>query len=177
MVEREVLRTERVDLEPLAPVHADALFGAIVESRPELLPWMPWAREPSPPTGNRRAAEEAWYEGRKFSFVMVERATLQLIGVVGLDRVDPPTAGLRYWIRSSRAGLGLTTEACGALIAWAPHALGVRRLTLWAGRENRASRRVAVKLGFSHLGPLGWRPEGGLGTFEAERYELELAGT
>lgn len=175
-VARVVLRTERLKLEPVAPDHADALFSAIVESRRELLPWMPWAREPSLDS-SRRAAEDderAWHEGREFSFVMVERATLRVVGVVGLDRADAETAELRYWIRSDRAGQGLTTEACGALIAWAPYALGVRRLTLWAGRENRTSRRVAAKLGVSDLGPLDWRPEGGLGRFDAERYQLEL---
>jgi ribosomal-protein-serine acetyltransferase len=173
---REVLGTERLNLEPVEPDHAGELFSAIVESRPELLPWMPWAREPSL-DGSRRTAEDverAWHEGRVFHFVMVERATRQLIGVVGLNRAGAETAELHYWIRSDRAGRGLTTEACRALIAWAPQALGVRRLTLWAGRENLASRRVAARLGFSHLGPLDWRPEGGLGTFEAERYQLEL---
>lgn len=43
------------------------------------------------------------------------------------------------------------------------------------GRENAASRRVAAKLGFSHIGPLEWRPEGGLGDFAAESYELEFS--
>lgn len=43
-----------------------------------------------------------------------------------------------------------------------------------AGRENQASRRVAKKLGFEHLGPLDWRPEGGEGDFDAESYELPL---
>lgn len=176
-VPRVVLRTERLTLEPVAAHHADGLFGAVIESRLELLPWMPWARDPSF-EGNRRSAEDgerAWSEDRRFHFVMVERATLQVIGVVGLDRGDAEAAELHYWIRSDRSSQGLTTEACRALIAWAPHALGVSRLTLWAGRDNHASRRVAARLGFSHLGPLAWRPEGGLGTFEAERYQLELS--
>ena len=38
-----------------------------------------------------------------------------------------------------------------------------------------ASRRVAEKLGFTHLGPLDWRPEGGLGDFAAESYELRFS--
>jgi ribosomal-protein-serine acetyltransferase len=164
-------------LEPVAPDHANALSSAVMESWLEVLPWMPWAREPSL-DGNRRAAEDGertWHEDRMFHFVMVERATLQVIGVVGLDRAESEMAELHYWIRSDHARRGLTTEACSALIAWAPGDLGVRRLTLWAGRDNRASRRVPIKLSFSDLGPLDWRPEGGLGTFKAERYQLELS--
>jgi RimJ/RimL family protein N-acetyltransferase len=176
MVAREVLHSERLRLEPVAAEHADPLFSAILESQPELLPWMPWARDPSA-DGNRAAAEEgerAWLAGRRFPFAVIERGTLEVLGVVGLDRADVQSAELHYWIRSDHSNRGLTTEACRALIAWAPIALGVRRLTLWAGQENRASRRVAAKLGFSDVGPLDYRPEGGLGTFDAERYELEL---
>ena len=77
-VPRVVLRTKRLTLEPVAAHHADGLFGAVIESRLELLPWMPWARDPSF-EGNRRSAEDgerAWSEDRRFHFVMVERATL-----------------------------------------------------------------------------------------------------
>ena len=176
MVERGVLMTERLQLEPVAPKHAEALFQAVTASRRELLPWMPWARNPGLES-SRRATEDGerdWLEGRRFHFAVVERPAFQAIGVVGLDRAGAGTAELHYWIRSDRSGCGLTTEACRALIAWSPRALGVRRLTLWAGQQNHASRRVAAKLGFCDAGPLDWRPAGGLGTFDAELYELEL---
>src|SRR5262245_46837891 len=103
---------------------------------------MPWAREPSL-DASRRAAEDGerdWHEDRRFHFVMVERATRQVLGVVGLNRAGAETAELHYWIRSDLAGRGLTTEAGAAVIAWAPQALGVRRLWLWAGQQNHASR-------------------------------------
>lgn len=142
----------------------------------ELLPWMPWAREPSLAQGvvmTQRAPRD-WLEDRAFHFALVERETGEVLGVTGLNREGPDTAELHYWIRSDHAGRGLTTEACRELIDWARTSLQLRALTLWAGRENHASRRVAEKLGFTHLGPLGWRPEGGLGDFAAERYELRL---
>ncbi|MDQ6742791.1 MAG: GNAT family N-acetyltransferase [Candidatus Dormibacteraeota bacterium] len=172
----EVLVTERLELEPIGPQHADALFEATVASRTELLPWMPWARDPTP-AGSRGATESGerdWDGGSRFHFALVSRASRQVLGVAGLDRGEPWTAELHYWIRTDHAGRGLTTEAGRALVAWAPRALGVRRLTLWAGRDNGASRRVAAKLGFSHLGALDWRPGGGLGDFDAERYELHV---
>jgi RimJ/RimL family protein N-acetyltransferase len=175
-VGRASLETERLTLEPIAAGHAAALHQAVVDSRAELLPWMPWAREPSLEGGREAAArsENAWGEDREFHFVMVERSTGEVLGVVGLNRKDGPAAELHYWMRSDHTGNGLATEAGRALIEWAPSALGVERITLWAGRDNHASRRVAAKLGFAHVGPLGWRPEGGFGTFEAESYELEL---
>jgi RimJ/RimL family protein N-acetyltransferase len=175
-VARKVLKTERLDLEPVRAAHAESLFQAVIDSRPELLPWMPWAREPVL-AGTRFQAdrsERIWREGAEFHFCLVERGTRQVLGVAGLNRDGAGSAELHYWIRSDHAGQGLTTEACRALVEWAPRALGVRRLTLWAGRDNTASRRVATKLGFAHIGPLDWQPDGGLGTFDAESYELRL---
>lgn len=175
-VGRASLETERLRLEPVSGVHVEALHQAVVDSRPELLPWMPWARAPTLEGGRETAArsETEWQDGHAFHFAMVERAAGAVLGVVGLNREGAAAAELHYWIRSDHTGKGLATEAGRALIEWAPMALGVNRLTLWAGRDNHSSRRVATKLGFAYVGPLGWRPEGGLGTFEAESYELVL---
>jgi RimJ/RimL family protein N-acetyltransferase len=175
-MKREVLKTERLDLEPVNPAHAESLFQAVIDSRPELLPWMPWAREPTLEGTRKQITSGAgdWDGDAEFHFCLVERDTREVLGLAGLNRKGAGSAELHYWIRSDHAGQGLTTEACRALIEWAPRALGVRRLTLWAGRDNTASRRVASKLGFTHIGPLDWRPEGGQGIFEAETYELTL---
>ena len=137
---------------------------------------MPWARDPTL-EGNvalTRRDEQAWQDDFVFHFALVEKASGEVLGVAGLNREGPGVAGLHYWIRSDHAGRGLTTEAGRALVDWARDVLLLDRLTLWAGRENGASRRVAEKLGFVHVGPLTWRPEGGLGHFDAESYELRL---
>jgi ribosomal-protein-serine acetyltransferase len=170
--ERAPLETERLLLEPVASAHAQGLFEATMASRPELLPWMPWAKEPTPEGSDTMATKAAseWLEGR-FHFAVVERDSGLVLGVVGLD-VQDGSADLSYWIRSDHARHGLTTEACKALIGWGEQVLRATRFTMWAGRDNVASRRVAEKLGFVHLGPLDWEPEGGLGTFPAESYEL-----
>ena len=97
-----------------------------------------------------------------------------MLGVAGLNRGGSDAAELHYWIRTDHSGRGMTTEAARALVEWAERELAVGRLTLWAGRDNHASRRVAEKLGFRNLGPLDWRTEGGLGQFDAESYELRF---
>jgi len=112
---------------------------------------------------------------RALHFAMLEKESGMVLGIAGLNRKGADEAELHYWIRTDHAGRGLTTEACRALVAWGRDGLRLQRLTLWAGRDNHASRRVAEKLGFVHIGPLGWRPDGGLGDFAAESYELELS--
>jgi ribosomal-protein-serine acetyltransferase len=175
-VPREVLTTTHLDLVPVGPAHARSLFQAVMDSRPELLAWMPWAREPTfeGTLAQTVSSERDWHDDLEFHFSLVDRATGEVLGIAGLNRDGPGSAELHYWIRSDRSGQGLTTEACQVIIAWGPRALGVRRLTLWAGRDNAASRRVATKLGFKHVGRLDWRPEGGLGPFDAESYVLDL---
>lgn len=137
---------------------------------------MPWARVPTL-QGTLEVTqrdERLWAEQRVFQFAVVEKESGLALGVAGLNREGTDAAELHYWIRTDHAGRGLTTEAGRALIEWARDELRVRRLTLWAGTENHASRRVAEKLGFVHIGPLDWRPDGGLGDFPAESYELVL---
>lgn len=134
---------------------------------------MAWARDPTA-EGTLEQTERdrrAWDEGTHMNFAITGKTDGRVLGVVGLNR-EGDGAELHYWIRSDHAGLGLTTEACRALVAWAQGELKLPRLTLWAGRENLASRRVAQKLGFRHVGKLDWRPEGGIGSFDAESYEL-----
>jgi RimJ/RimL family protein N-acetyltransferase len=175
-VVREVLATTHMDLVPVSPAHAQSLFQAVVDSQPELLVWMHWAREPTfeATLAQTVSGEQDWDDNTEFHFSLIDRRNGQVLGIAGLNRDGLRSAELHYWIRSNHAGHGLTTEACQELIAWAPRALGVDQLTLWAGRDNAASRRVATKLGFRHIGALDWRPEGGLGPFDAEAYLLEL---
>jgi RimJ/RimL family protein N-acetyltransferase len=136
---------------------------------------MPWARDPSLEVTRAETAKSGldWAAAKRFHFAAVERDSGIVLGVMGIA-LESGEAELSYWIRSDHAGRGLTTEACRALIDWANGSIAVRRLTLWAGRENKASRHLAAKLGFVHLGPLDWQPEGGQGKFQAERYELLL---
>jgi RimJ/RimL family protein N-acetyltransferase len=137
---------------------------------------MPWARDPSleGTLALLRRDEQAWLDDHVFHFAVIARETARVLGIAGLNREGTDAAELHYWIRTDHAGRGLTTEACRALVEWARDELRLSGLTLWAGRENLASRRVAEKLGFTHVGPLGWRPESGLGDFPAESYELRF---
>ena len=160
----------------MTPTHAEGLHDAVVSSRKELLPWMPWALDPTLETSREQAARSQtdWTAGTRYHFALIERETGMVLGVAGLNTEKAGAPELHYWIRTDHTRRGLTTEACRALIDWARRVLRVRRLMLWAGRDNAASRHVAEKLGFAHLGPLDWRPEGGEGTFDAESYELKL---
>lgn len=170
------LETDRLILEPVTVAHAEGIYEAVASSRKELLPWMPWAVDPTPDGSRAQAAqsEASWQTGTNYHFAIVERETGTVLGIAGFSMTGADAPELHYWMRTDHTRRGLTTEAGRALIEWASRELHVHRIVLWAGRENVASRRVADKLGFVHLGPLDWRPEGGEGRFDAESYELRV---
>jgi len=165
------LLTNRLRLEPVSVHHAEGLYRAALSSRVELLPWMPWARQITL-AGNQRATaqdERAWNAGETFHFAAIEHALV--LGVIGLKPDGDQRAWLHYWNRSDRTGLGYATEAAERVLRWGVDQLSLRRLSLWAGIDNRPSRRVAEKLGFVDVGPMPEPMQGGLGVFAAERYE------
>ena len=128
---------------------------------------MPWTDEPAAwHQAQAAAAPEAWEAGRAYPFAVLFENRVAGVVVLGGD------LELSYWIASDAAGAGLATEAASAVLQWARERLYVKRFTLWAGRDNAASRRVAEKLGFRHSGPLPEPKEGGFGPFPAELYEL-----
>lgn len=171
---RAPVETERLILEPIAPDHAEGIYEATAASRKELLPWMPWAQAPTLEGTRAMAAQghDGWEKRTHFHFAVIERETGLVLGVAGLNAEPAGAPELHYWMRTDHTRRGLTTEACTALIGWARKDLRAKTIVLWAGRDNAPSRRVAEKLGFTHIGALDWKPEGGNGTFDAESYEL-----
>lgn len=137
---------------------------------------MPWATEITL-EGNQHYtadAERSWQAGEEFHFALLEDDLV--LGVMGLNRNRDGSAELHYWIRSDRTGRGYATEAGERILRWGVEQLGVQSFTLWAGVENRASRRVAEKLGFKDVGPLAEPMHGGLGPFLAQGYERSAKG-
>jgi RimJ/RimL family protein N-acetyltransferase len=173
---RTALASKRVGLEPVAARHAERLYQAALQSQAALLPWMPWAVTVTL-EGNQNyctEAERSWDAGEEFHFAVMEDEVV--LGVIGLNRGAGDSAELHYWIRSDHAGRGYATEAGECIMQWGAERLRLQRFTLWAGVDNRASRRVAEKLGFRDVGPLPEPMHGGLGTFLAQGYQRS-AGT
>ena len=96
----------------MSPAHAQSLFQAVVDSQPELVAWMPWAREPSfeGTLAQTVSSERDWDEDLEFHFSLIDRRTGQVLGIAGLNRDGVGSAELHYWIRTDHSGQGLTTE-------------------------------------------------------------------
>ena len=115
---------------------------------------MTWAEDARPERTRAFAAhaEKAWEDDAAWEFVVIENG--EVLSAMGLNRVDPmwKTCNLGYWIRSDRTGNGLATEGATALVEFAFSQPDIHRIELVADIDNRASWRIAEKIGFQREG-------------------------
>lgn len=173
-IPRSPLHTARLVLEPVSHAHDADLFQAALESRAELLPWMPWAVDLSMENQSNYAdrALPEWNAGSP-AFAITEHGVA--IGVIGLIRITDTEYEIHYWLATDRTGRGYVTEAAQALLEWAPSVLGAKRVELHAGMENRRSLAIAERLGFTRDGELeGGMTGGSVAIFPAFSHHLDL---
>ena len=129
----------------------DAIYEAARESIAEIAPWMPWCHADY----SREEAEqwvdaqpEAWGRG-DHALVIEEVGTSRVLGSTGINKIDPAhrNGNLGYWVRTSEAGRGVATRATILVARWAFTDLELIRVEIVAAVDNRASRRVAEKVG------------------------------
>ena len=152
--------TPRLELRPFRRRDLLSVLAAIDGSLPELEQWLPWAH---PAYGRAEAMRflresgNAWTEGRAFDFAIRPRPDpgyhLGNISVWQTSQRER-SGEIGYWIRSDATGTGIATEATARITDVAFSELSLHRVTLRIAVGNRASERVAEKLGFTHEGLL-----------------------
>ncbi len=100
------------------------------------------------------SSQQAWRDGTRASFVIVDRSTGRLLGAVGIHHIDRDagTAQIGYWVAAPARRAGVATRALRLASRWALTRVGLRRLEALVFTENLASRRVAEGAGFVHQG-------------------------
>ncbi len=138
------------------PVEADAapLAAAVQQSIRELAPFMPWA---TPGYGVTESLKWIRHEiaPDEVGFVIIEPGD-ELVGSCGLNGFNELNrfANLGYWVRSDMTGRGHATRATRLLAEYALRTLGLARVEILMSVENRASRRVAERVGARFEGQL-----------------------
>ncbi|MER7072814.1 precorrin-6A synthase (deacetylating) [Terrabacter sp. NPDC000476] len=116
-------------------------------------------------------APREWRLGRAARFVMVDTATGEGAGVIGVMRMGPPGLGLvGYGVLPQFRGRGFTTRALRLVARWAFEEAGVDRLELGHKADNVASGRAAARAGFTAEGRLRQRLPNPDGTRSDEIY-------
>lgn len=138
-------------LRPPELSHVPAIYGAIVESRAELAPWMPWCTPEFDEAGVRTWVERAQNDrqgGFAFSFGIFDPSG-EFLGNCALNAVHSVDgfANLGYWIRTSRTRRGLATSAVLELARWGFSHTTLQRFEIVVATSNVASQRVAERAG------------------------------
>lgn len=149
----ESFETERLLIR--APQAGDGaeLNEAIRESRSELLPYMPFAK-------NLPTVEESEIFSREGRISYLKRSSLYLrifdkhtgafIGCSGLHGIDWEAGKFEigYWVRTSCSGKGYITEAVNGIVDFAIRELAANRLEIRCNAANVRSAAVAERTGF-----------------------------
>jgi ribosomal-protein-serine acetyltransferase len=141
-----------IAIRPLLAGDAAALHAAVRASLPTLSQWLPWATE-----DYDLARAEAWIAhcsaareaGTEHHFGVFHAHGGTLIGGVGLNHRIPAyrSAHLGYWVADAARGRGVAVAAARQAARFGFDVLGLQRIAILVQPENRASLRVAVKLG------------------------------
>lgn len=149
--------TKRLTIRGPMPGDGTWIRAAVLESRPELKPWLPWAvnvmSEQDYEARVRRgqlqflAREDLW-------LILFLKGTDTVVGCSGLHRIDwdVPKFEIGYWVRTRFAGKGYITEAVAGITDFAFDTLEAQRIEIQCDASNERSAAVPRRLGFVHEG-------------------------
>ncbi|MCZ8523968.1 MULTISPECIES: GNAT family N-acetyltransferase [Paenibacillus] len=144
-----------VELKVLESGDAEELFLLTDANRRYLRQWMPWIDGTQTVEDTRTFIEHArqrWAQGDGITAGIVVAGSL--CGVIdhhGLSTLNR-SAAIGYWLAESHQGRGIMTRACRGMVDYSFRSLGLHRVEIRAGTENRRSRAVPERLGFTQEG-------------------------
>jgi len=146
-----------LELRPLLPDDAAALFAVVDAHRASLREWLPWV------DATQTVADSAAYiegtvrddkETRAFTCGIWSMG--RLAGVIGHNRIDwANRVGFpAYWIAPDCAGQGIMTQCCRAVIEHAFAELKLRQLVVAVATGNLRAQKIPLRLGFKQVSTL-----------------------
>lgn len=141
------LRTERLILQPLEIGHVDDLFD--MYRRPDAMRFMDGS--PHTTVAETKAIVEGWLDSPGTVWMLHETADgpgLGFVDYIGNSGVP----GMGYMLHPDHWGKGYMSEAVRAALDYGFDEMGLDRAELWISEENRASIRLAERVGFRRRG-------------------------
>lgn len=150
-----MLEEETVRLRPFRLEDAQLIYEAC--SDPVTTKWLPFLKGYQLKDAYEFLNQSIWdaATGEKISWAITQPGSDDLMGHVVLKDMNspgPPSGEVGYWMHPDSRGKGLMTQAVELVVNYARDSLNLTRVTLWAAPENKASNRVAMKVGFQQIG-------------------------
>jgi ribosomal-protein-serine acetyltransferase len=146
---------DELELRPVDERYAEDLTALVRRDLAHLKPWMPWATE-------RYRVEDArefirrnlrqYAEDQGFATLIFFRG--RVAGSIGYNNIDWANrkTDIGYWLGAAAQGRGLMTKSCRALVQHAFGEFRLNRVEIYCAVENRRSRAVPERLGFTEEG-------------------------
>jgi RimJ/RimL family protein N-acetyltransferase len=147
--------TSRIVLRCWQPDDAREVYSVIEDNLEHLEPWLPWvpdrARSHQEQAQTIRRFRAAFDRDEDYTYGIFDRDSGEVLGGTGLHlRVGPEAAEIGFWIRRDRTGQGLAFDAASALTRVGLEVHDYSRMQIHCDPQNRASARVAEKLGYRY---------------------------
>jgi ribosomal-protein-serine acetyltransferase len=149
---RKFFIDERTVLRPLLEADVPRLYASIEADRMHLrrfLPWLDITRSQDDIEGFRARTSAQERDGN--GMIRIIERDQEIGGVIGFNHIDQwnHRAELGYWLDQHLEGRGICRRGCAQLIRFAFQELELNRITIAAAVENRRSRALAERLGFT----------------------------
>ncbi len=146
-----------ITLRPYRKEDAGSAYEAVKESIPELSPWLPFAHPDYSVQESRdwiSLCFEKWEQGDSYDFTIRDAATDRCLGGCGLSVIHQELniANLGYWVKTSATKKGTATAATLLLADFGIKELKLNRIEIVIDVDNKASQRVAEKVGATREG-------------------------
>lgn len=141
----------------LEPKHAPSLFVLTDRNRNYLRQWLPWvdATIHEDDTAEFINEQQRLFRERKVLQAAIEYET-EIVGVIGYHEFDLENdmGSIGYWLSEEFNGLGLMTMAVEEMISVGFDEYALNRIEIKCAKENRKSRAIPERLGFTNEGTL-----------------------
>ena len=147
---------DETELRLLEPRHAEELDALITQNYAHIKEWAAWLKDTESPIEKTREAIKRnlmqFAENKGFNIFIWYKG--KMVGKVGYNYLDWDNRNteMGYWLGASFQGKGLVTKSCRALIDYAFNELDLNRIEIRCGVENKRSRKIPEKLGFTEEG-------------------------
>lgn len=150
----EELETDRLRLRICADDDAPQVYAAVEAGQERMGKYLRWVAEADTPQKVLawvRRNRARFYKHEDFSYLLFDKTSGALLGNagMGLSHTNCPSFEIGYWLVNGAEGKGYAAEAVRALVELAFGQLRANRVEIVAQADNRPSRGVAERLGFT----------------------------
>jgi len=146
---------DNTELKMLDLRDAEHVFGLTIQSKETLKEWLPFIDYTKTVADTQNFIQSTmkqfgenngfqagiWYDGK-------------MAGVIGFHKIDwnNKSTSIGYWLGNDYVGLGLMTKSVQAFVNYALIDLKLNRVEIRAAVENKKSRAIPERLGFTEEG-------------------------